>query len=110
MAKKEENYADDKKFMLCMSKLAALASDSNDKEHFVDEVDNHLRLLEFQNRLPDDILNVFGMEKESMRVLSPSEMIDMYTYPDVEFDPENFTNALGLADFMINEDLKEEKR
>lgn len=45
-----------------------------------------------------------------MRVLSPSEMIDMYTTSEVHFEPDNFTNALGLAEFMINEELQVEKR
>lgn len=109
---REEESADDKKFYLCLSKLASYADMGGDAavSESVLEIDRHLGILEFQSRIPEEILNVYGLDRESARVLSPSEMIEMYTTSEVAFYPENYTNALGLVRYMINEDLQLEKK
>lgn len=115
LANAEKASADDKKFFLCMSKLAALANpvskvDENDRQmNFVGKMNKELNLIEYQNRLPEQILKNYGFNRETMRVLSASDLIDMYTTSEIEPDMENYWSAKELVEFMPNETVKTEK-
>lgn len=113
LATVEEASADDKKFFLCMSKLAYLASgsqvDGDEQYYFLAKIDKNLDLMEYQNNLPDSILKSFGLNRETMRVLSATDLIDMYTSSDVEPNVDYYWRAKELIDFMQNESIKKEK-
>ncbi|ODN04961.1 hypothetical protein Ocin01_01707 [Orchesella cincta] len=113
LADAEEVSADDKKFFLCMSKLSALANaeraDPMEQSEKLSKLNKNLALMEFQNTLPDQILKNFSLTRETMRVLTSSDLIDMYTSNEVPTDVENFWQAKQLIDFMANDAVKREK-
>lgn len=113
LANKEEASADDKRLFLCMAKLASLANqsavDEEEQALSVSKLDKSLGLMEYQNSLPDAILKNFCINRETMRVLSASDLIDMYTSNEIEAETENFWKARELIEFMPNEAVKKEK-
>jgi nuclear pore complex protein Nup133 len=118
LAEEDKAYAVDKNFYLCMAMLSSLASEPRYAElkdvmkvsGVVKHVEHNLELLKFQDMLPDDVLAAVALERDSMRVLTPEEMIDMYTTDDVEFEVENYWNAFRLSSYMVNSELEREKR
>lgn len=65
--------------MLSLAKLSALASDWDDNviESKVNDIEEQLNVVNAQEELPSDVLDSYGFEKESMRVLSPRELIEV---------------------------------
>lgn len=113
LADKEEASADDKKFYLCLGKLAALAGaddrEEEEQEAVLNKINNNLNLLDYQNSLPDDIVGNFGMKRETMRALTASDLIDMFTSNEVPADVDNYWKARELIEFMPNDSVKKEK-
>lgn len=111
LAESEESSVDDQKFLFCLSKLALLATGTEDQENDArtyKEINNRLELIQLQNELPDEALRVHGIERQSMRVLTPSQLIDMYTSPLITPDVTNFWKAAALTSFVP--ELQAEKR
>ena len=52
-----------------------------------------------QEQIPSSVLDQFGLDRATMRVLSPREMIQMYTGEEnLEADHIDFKKALDLVD------------
>ncbi len=77
------------KTMLSLAKLSALASggDNDDDEamdcgdsvvsNILDSVQDQLNIVTAQEQLPSSILEKMGINKESMKVLTPREIIEV---------------------------------
>ena len=101
-----------KKTQLSLAKLAALALDDNEvMDEKVAKVDQEMCLVAAQEQLPTSVLSQFGFDRESMRVLTPREMIELYVGEEnVEADHIDFKKALDLLGFVnLEEDEKESK-
>ena len=99
-----------KKTQLSLAKLAALALDDNEvMDEKVAKVDQEMCLVAAQEQLPTSVLSQFGFDRESMRVLTPREMIELYVGEEnVEADHIDFKKALDLLGFVnLEEDEKE---
>ncbi len=101
LAEKEIGSADDKKFELGMAKLALLATGEIDQDTLM-ELNKELEISRFQDAAPDDLLTNFGMTRKEMRVLTPAELIDVYT-SGVSGDRDsvwNYWQAWSLCDYV----------
>jgi hypothetical protein len=57
-------------------------------------------LLFIQEQLPSSVLDQFGLERGSMRVLSPREIIQLYIGEEnADADHMDFKKALDLLDY-----------
>jgi len=110
MAMQEGEILARKKTQLSLAKLAALALDDNEvMDEKVAKVDQEMCLVAAQEQLPTSVLSQFGFDRESMRVLTPREMIELYVGEEnVEADHIDFKKALDLLGFVnLEEDEKE---
>jgi len=101
---KEADLLSRKKTQLSLAKLAILASDVPDQElqSQLDVVEQDMSLVAAQEQLPSSVLGQFGFDRESMRVLSPREMIELYIGEEnVEADHIDFKKALDLLSFAV---------
>ena len=110
MAMKEGEMLARKKTQLSLAKLAALASDPSDaKDDKIAEVDQEMCLVAAQEQLPTSVLSQFGFDRESMRVLTPREMIELYVGEEnVEADHIDFKKALDLLGYVNLDDEEKE--
>jgi nuclear pore complex protein Nup133 len=102
LAKAEESSADDKKFMLCMAKLGILASGGGGEEDpkQYEDINRDLAVIRYQNELSDEALEQYGLDRETMRVLTPIQLIDIYTTDLVEPDVMNYWKATCLCKYV----------
>ena len=73
LAQRESELLSRKKTMLSLSKLAALASDERD-DHIataVEGLEHEWNVVAAQEQLPRGVLDEYGFDAESMRVLTP---------------------------------------
>ncbi|XP_008544817.1 nuclear pore complex protein Nup133 [Microplitis demolitor] len=108
LAMKEVELVRRKKSMLCLSKLALICSDEIQEEinENCEKIDRELELIAHQEELPADVLEAYGYDTKKLRVLTPVELITLYTceenLPVTDFD---FKKALDLLDYVDeNED------
>lgn len=100
---REEKYLSKKKTLLSLSKLAALASEDPPEicEARVQSVNRGHDLIMYQETLPSSLLEAYCMDPDTMRVLTPEEMIQMYISEDnVDANEYDFMKALELLDFL----------
>ncbi|CAB4059287.1 NUP133 [Lepeophtheirus salmonis] len=85
-----------KKTMLSLSKLTALASDENERGA--------------QEQLPLAVLEAFNLSPDSMNVLSPKEIIELYI-SDENFNADHidFKKALDLMDYIRDMDIEDKE-
>ena len=97
-----------KKTQLSLAKLAALASRPGPQtEEKIASVEQEMCLVAAQEQLPTSVLSQFGFDRESMRVLSPREMIELYVGDEnVEADHIDFKKALDLLDYVNIDDVE----
>jgi len=108
MALHESEILARKKTQLSLAKLAALAGDDDEREERVAGVDQEMCLVAAQEQLPTSVLSQFGFDRESMRVLTPREMIELYIGEEnVEADHIDFKKALDLLGYV---NLEEEEK
>lgn len=116
LAIQETKYMTKKKTILSISKLAALASDETHsvKEKAVNAINEEQSLLLYQETLPAAVLEAFGQDLDTMRVLKPEELIEMYVCGENEQANEyDFKKALDLLTFCaktVDEDQIQELR
>lgn len=109
LAVQEVELVTRKKSMLSLSKLALLASDDPKYEvtECVKRIDNELALIAHQEDLPAQVLTTYGYDIEKLRVLTPTELITLYTSEDnvvgYEYD---FKKALDLLEYVEPEEDK----
>ncbi|KAL5008238.1 hypothetical protein ScPMuIL_013819 [Solemya velum] len=96
-----------KKTLLSLSKLAALASEDEDQslETNITDINDEQNLILHQEMLPLDLVKGLGLDPETMRVLTPVELIELYISDQnisaTEFD---FKKALDLLQYIDKED------
>ncbi|XP_034943346.1 nuclear pore complex protein Nup133 [Chelonus insularis] len=113
LALKEVELVKRKKTMLSLSKLALLCSndDPYDIEDNCEGINKELELIAYQEEIPDAVLENYGYNVNKLRVLTPTELINLYTCDENtlvnEFD---FKKALDLLDYIEDENEKEALR
>jgi len=110
LADAEESSLDDQKYLFCLSKLALLATgteEPGDRDAYT-QINQSLEIIKFQNELPDDGLEAHGLDRKTMPVLTPSQIIDIYTSSLISPDLMNFWKAASLAQYLP--DVLGEKR
>jgi len=112
LAMQETDILARKKTQLSLSKLAALASDAPDEEIevAVDNIECEAGLISAQEQLPRTVLDSFGFDRGTMRVLTPQEMIEMYISDEnCEGDHIDFKKALDLLNYVTLDEEEKEK-
>ncbi|XP_064484878.1 nuclear pore complex protein Nup133-like [Ornithodoros turicata] len=108
----EERHLSKKKTLLSLSKLASLASEEpfQVRNANVENVSREHDLIMYQETLPASLLEAYCMDPDDMRVLTPEEMIQMYTSEDnVNADEYDFMKALELIDFLTADSSRMEE-
>ena len=99
-----------RKTQLSLAKLTILASGEAEAEvtRRLFQIENEMKLIAAQEQLPSCVLRQFGFDRESMRVLTAREMIELYIGDEnTEADYIDFKKALDLLGFAS---LEEEDR
>ncbi|XP_015587429.1 nuclear pore complex protein Nup133 isoform X2 [Cephus cinctus] len=107
LAFEESELVTRKKTMLSLSKLALLASDGplEETEDCLKSVDRELALIAHQEDLPEQVLAAYGYDIDKMRVLSPTELIMLYTSDEnVIANEYDFKKALDLLEYVEEEE------
>ncbi|XP_014219795.1 nuclear pore complex protein Nup133 [Copidosoma floridanum] len=109
LALEEVKLVTRKKSMLSLSKLAFLATDDSEEKlaSNIQNIDKELNLIAHQEDVPIHVLDKYGYDVEKLRVLSPVELINLYTCIENQTSNEyDFKKALDLLDYI---DQKEEE-
>jgi len=96
-----------RKTQLSLAKLSILASGGveADVSMKLDQIENEMKLIAAQEQLPSCVLRQFGFDRESMRVLTAREMIELYIGDEnTEADYIDFKKALDLLGFASLEE------
>ena len=65
---------------MSLAKLSALAADENEaSDDLINTVEHHLSVITAQEQLPKSVREAFNFDKETMRVLTPRELIEVTT-------------------------------
>ncbi|KAJ8683493.1 hypothetical protein QAD02_019285 [Eretmocerus hayati] len=107
LAEEEKELVTRKKTMLSLAKLAFLASDEPEKKilNSVDKIDCDLNLIAHQEDVPVHVLEIYGYDADKLRVLSPSELINLFTCAESKIINEyDFKKALDLLEYVNQED------
>ena len=99
-----------RKTQLSLAKLTILASGEAEEDvtRRLYQIENEMKLIAAQEQLPSCVLRQFGFDRESMRVLTAREMIELYIGDEnTEADYIDFKKALDLLGFAS---LEEEDR
>ncbi|XP_068231574.1 nuclear pore complex protein Nup133 [Palaemon carinicauda] len=115
LAREENNFLSRKKTLLSLSKLCNLASSGPGTSDVSVVEDDTLALEEeliiYQEQLPEPVLTAHSLDPETMRVLSPSELIHLYTGEENTYANEfDFKKALDLLAFVPEDDVGELKK
>ncbi|KAG5319781.1 NU133 protein, partial [Acromyrmex heyeri] len=113
LAVQESELVTRKKSMLSLAKLALLASDESEDKvvDCVKTIDNELMLIAYQEDLPTQVLTTYGYDIKKLRVLTPRELIMLYTSNDnVIANEYDFKKALDLLDYVEHEEDKSSLR
>ncbi|KYQ46946.1 hypothetical protein ALC60_14035 [Trachymyrmex zeteki] len=113
LAVQESELVTRKKSMLSLAKLALLASDESEDKVMdcVKTIDNELTLIAYQEDLPAQVLTAYGYDIKKLRVLTPRELIMLYTSNDnVIANEYDFKKALDLLDYVEHEEDKSSLR
>ncbi|XP_076316561.1 nuclear pore complex protein Nup133 isoform X1 [Tachypleus tridentatus] len=103
LASEEVHYLSKKKTFLSLSKLASLTSDESFEtvDATVEDLNSQLDLVLYQETLPGCVLEAYGIDPDTMRVLTPEELIKMYISEDnTSANEYDFKKALDLLEFM----------
>lgn len=107
LGRNEEKYLAQKKTLLSLSKLAALATGSNDDQIMANirDIDEEQELILHQELLPAELLEKLNEDLDHMRVLSPVGLIELYICDENSSATEyDFKKALDLMQFLDMED------
>ena len=101
LAAGEKDVLARRKTQLCLAKLCALATGRPQQEEArLEGLDQEMALVAAQEQLPTSVLRQFGFDRETMRVLTAREMIELYVGEEnVEADHIDFKKALDLVGF-----------
>ncbi|XP_067007277.2 nuclear pore complex protein Nup133 [Anabrus simplex] len=110
LAEQEYEYMQRKKSMLSFAKLALLASNehSDTTANEIEKINSQLDLITYQEDLPETVLSAYGLSAEKIRVLTPTEMIQMYISDEFLGASElEFMKALDLLAYIDVEEREE---
>ncbi|KAK8723506.1 hypothetical protein OTU49_011745, partial [Cherax quadricarinatus] len=115
LALEETAYLSRKKTLLSLSKLCNLASTMPGSRETSMLEDGTMSLEEeliiYQEQLPEPVLTAHSLDPDSMRVLSPTELVHLYTSEENFYANEfDFKKALDLLSFVPLEEVYELKR
>lgn len=97
LAVMETANAQRKRTLLSIGKLAAIADGQKDLSYF----DDNIELVNLQIKLPETVLQQAKLDKESLKVLGPEELILLLTgFDDAENCFENFQTCLKICEVM----------
>ncbi|XP_076054579.1 nuclear pore complex protein Nup133 isoform X2 [Oratosquilla oratoria] len=100
LAYEESNYLSRKKTLLSLSKLCGLASGAIGDE-LETEMSQEEDLILFQEQLPESVLSAHSLDADTMRVLTPTQLIHMYTGEENLYANEfDFKKALDLLAYV----------
>ncbi|KAH0548930.1 nuclear pore complex protein Nup133 [Cotesia glomerata] len=103
LAIRETELVRRKKSMLSLGKLALICSNEIQEEinENCERINRELELIAHQEELPADVLEAYGYDIKKLKVLTPVELITLYTceenVPVTDFD---FKKALDLLDYV----------
>ncbi|OXU23558.1 hypothetical protein TSAR_013208 [Trichomalopsis sarcophagae] len=109
LALEEQELVTRKKSMLSLAKLAYLASGEPAEKlrEGIGKIDSELNLIAHQEDVPVHVLEIYGYDVEKLRVLNPSELINLYTCAESQISNEyDFKKALDLLEYIPEEDEK----
>ena len=94
----EENNPARRKTLLSLGKLASIANNDFDYSDF----DDQLKFIDFQENLSEILLKKHGLDRQSLKVLTPEQLIDILTsgVEGPNEDIENFKRALEVAELI----------
>lgn len=112
LSQDETAYLSRKKTLLSLSKLCQLAENGS-VPSIEDDPQRQLEeeLILYQEQLPESVLNAHALNPDAMRVLTPQELIHLYTGTENECANEyDFKKALDLLQFVPPEEILELKK
>lgn len=99
------------KTILSFSKLARLAANGVKQDEFVDNINLGLELVQFQEDLPDYLLEHFGYDKNNPSVIPPKDLICLYICPEYSDATDmEFKKALDLLEHISDLETKNDMR
>ncbi|XP_012274831.1 nuclear pore complex protein Nup133 [Orussus abietinus] len=108
LAVQESELVMRKKTMLSLAKwslLAAIEAEEDEAVECIKTLNNELALISHQEDLPTQVLATYGYDLEKLRVLTPTELITLYTCEENEIATEHdFKKALDLLDYVDEEE------
>ncbi|XP_050690235.1 nuclear pore complex protein Nup133-like isoform X2 [Eriocheir sinensis] len=121
LAQEETTYLSRKKTLLSLSKLCSLVSggdgggggDTTTGSLALEDDSLSLEeeLIHYQEQLPESVLSAHFLDPDTMRVLSPTELVHMYTSEDnISANEFDFKKALDLLSFVGEEESEELRR
>ncbi|KAG0720530.1 Nuclear pore complex protein Nup133 [Chionoecetes opilio] len=124
LAQEETKYLSRKKTLLSLSKLSGLVVAGGEGNTGVamditngsmaledDSLSQEEELIHYQEQLPESVLAANFLDPDTMRVLSPTELIHMYTSEDnISANEFDFKKALDLLSFIGEEEAEELRR
>ncbi|ALC47782.1 Nup133 [Drosophila busckii] len=100
LAQCETEFVARKKSMFSLSKLAALAADSELSAQ-IEKINFELRIIEYQSHLRHNVLQSFGFDATDQKVLKVEEIINLYIAEENDTATElDFRKALELLAYV----------
>ncbi|KAK9884080.1 hypothetical protein WA026_005018 [Henosepilachna vigintioctopunctata] len=98
------------KTMYSLAKLSKLAApNTKETDPLIQKVNSKLELINYQEEIPDYVLELFGYNTISPPVISAKELINLYICPEYADATEiEFKKALDLLHYISDEGLKED--
>lgn len=98
------------KTILSLSKLAKLAGPTTSDTHiYVDNVNSRLELINYQEELPDYVLQQFGYDTIKPCVIEPKDLINLFICKEyVDATELEFKKALDILNFIQDEEIRDE--
>ncbi|XP_023018139.1 nuclear pore complex protein Nup133 [Leptinotarsa decemlineata] len=112
LANNENESLTRQRTMLSLSKLAKLAGpNTNDINEYIENVNNSLDLVAFQEDLPDYVLQQFGYDVSQPPVIPPKDLINLYICKEyTDAGDLEFKKALDILTYIDNRELQEDLR
>lgn len=107
---KEETNVLRKQSQLNLYKMASLAKNGPlAKNPELEQIDSDLEIIEHQLNIPRCVLDVFKLDLNNMRVLSPEEIFNFYLHEkNVTLDEHQCLRAVSILKFIQNKEIREE--
>lgn len=95
---------------MSLSKLAKLAGPTTSDTHiYVDNVNSRLELINYQEELPDYVLQQFGYDTIKPCVIEPKDLINLFICKEyVDATELEFKKALDILNFIQDEEIRDE--